>query len=63
LTGNTGKKMRTVTIQLGLLKITCNNVPEGFSDEQVKKIAIQHLILKQIEKHKIGIFCRIGCGG
>jgi hypothetical protein len=58
-----GQKLRTVTIQFGMLKITCNNVPEEISDEQMKKIAIQHLLLKQMEKHKSGAINKIGCGG
>lgn len=62
MTGNAEKRMRTVTIQLGLLKITCNNVPEGFSDEQVKKIAIQYLVLKQMEKRNSGSIFKTGFG-
>ena len=60
---NEAKKTKTVKIQLGALIIVCNNVPEGISDEQLKKITIRHLVLKQMEKHKSGAFCRIGYGG
>lgn len=55
--------MRTVTIQLGMLMITCNDVPDDFSDEQVKKMAIRYLIAKQMEKHKNGAINKIGYGG
>ena len=58
-----GKKMRTVTLQFGMLMITCNDVPDHFTDEQVKKMAIRYLLAKQMEKHKNGAINKIGCGG